>query len=199
MQESYHWPVGILFGVEPIDNGNALDPDEKGTITYQQKRLKVAAPEVQTFMHSLCGAMRAEPWYLHIVGEKCLVDSVKEWMEVSCEDTSDDFTSWTSASLNKLFPKRKTCCSYAPTDFPYDEDVFDICLTAWTIAMTDAEFKEEKGTVVDPMVFFDKSGKLKSFLMWFKTNIEVSPLIHVCTNRVGALSDACCLLWLVLE
>ena len=107
-------PVRVVWGIQPIDNGDHLNPASKGSLVFDDE-FDIAHPESQKWLRGFCQKMRNQSFYLPTLGPllpHCFIDTFKNWMETRpCRDRR----------MN-----RYPCCKESP--FPYSRLVFDKCI-----------------------------------------------------------------------
>ncbi|XP_038077701.1 protein dispatched homolog 1-like [Patiria miniata] len=111
-----HLPLTIVWGIQPKDNGNPLDPDNHGTITFDET-FNLALPDSQQWLMKFCARLRNHTFYFPTSGlqfKNCFIENFKTWMQ----------------SRNCLDPEtgesHRPCCQESA--FPYSQDVFKTCL-----------------------------------------------------------------------
>lgn len=108
-------PIRIVWGVLPIDNGNHLNPYDKGDIVFDSD-FNIAAPDSQRWMYNFCIQLRNQSFYQPTHGIlmfNCFIETFREWMERRCVDGISDMN-------------RSPCCE--SSKFPYNEKVFNYCI-----------------------------------------------------------------------
>ena len=128
-----YYPVTFVWGLEPVDNGNKMDPADHGSPIWTD--VDVKSPGAQTWLVNFCEAVRNETWYLPLNKEtvryeKCFVENFKDWVTYPCEKTThvpdQKVIGW-----QKTFPERGVgnCCSES---FPLTQNFFGICLQKYS-------------------------------------------------------------------
>lgn len=108
-------PLRFVWGVEPIDNGDYLDPAEKGTPQWDET-FDIADTESQLWLQQFCRDLRRQPFYRSTTGPllpNCFIESLRSWMQRRCQDPIDP-------SID-----RAPCCE--SSKFPYEPDVLRQC------------------------------------------------------------------------
>ncbi|XP_022101307.1 protein dispatched homolog 1-like [Acanthaster planci] len=111
-----HLPLTIVWGILPKDSGSPLDPDNRGTITFDET-FDVALPDSQQWLVKFCARLRNHTYYFPTSGlqfKNCFIESFRTWMQTrSCLDpeTGED---------------HRPCCQ--ESTFPYPQEVFKKCL-----------------------------------------------------------------------
>uniref|UniRef100_UPI0037E79FAC protein dispatched homolog 1 n=1 Tax=Semicossyphus pulcher TaxID=241346 RepID=UPI0037E79FAC len=110
--EDLHMPITIIWGVTPVDNGDPLNPKNKGKLVLDSS-FNIASPASQLWILNFCQKLRNQS-FVHQSEEQdftsCFIETFKQWMEnQDCEEAS-------------VYP----CCSQST--FPYKQDVFELCI-----------------------------------------------------------------------
>ncbi|OXU27643.1 hypothetical protein TSAR_001530 [Trichomalopsis sarcophagae] len=108
-------PMRFVWGVMPVDNGNYLNPESRGTLEVDDT-FDVTTRESQVWLQNFCKNLRLQTFYRSTLGPllpNCFIESLQPWMERRCEDPID--------------PKidRSPCCER--NTFPYDPKVLKHC------------------------------------------------------------------------
>lgn len=108
-------PIRVVWGVLPVDNGDYLEPSDKGDLVFDNS-FNMSAKSSQTFLLHFCQDLRKQPFFKPTIGfhlSDCFIETFKSWMNRDCFDEI----------LNMSF---SPCCSSA--SFPYEPEVFNKCL-----------------------------------------------------------------------
>ncbi|XP_076048316.1 protein dispatched homolog 1-like [Oratosquilla oratoria] len=108
-------PIRIVWGIKPVDNGDYLNPDAKGTLEYDEE-FDVSLPEAQQWLLEFCHDLRNQSFYKNTLGPllpNCFIETFKSLMERRCMDPIDGID-------------RSPCCENST--FPYSQQVFNQCL-----------------------------------------------------------------------
>ncbi|EFX72150.1 hypothetical protein DAPPUDRAFT_10357, partial [Daphnia pulex] len=108
-------PLRFVWGVADEDNGNSLDPSDKGSLVLDPA-FNMAAPESQEWLSRFCKDIRDQPFFQPTLGPllpNCFIETFQSWMDRRCEDSVDG--------------KNRTPCCEVST-FPYSEHVFNRCI-----------------------------------------------------------------------
>lgn len=122
--DSFKLPIRFVWGVEPVDNGNYLDPTSRGSLQLDPS-FDVSAPESQVWLLEFCGRLKQQPFYqisFAMLVPNCFIENLVSSMARKCYDPM--------ANINR-FP----CCE--ESSFPYSADVFDHCLQQSISALYD--------------------------------------------------------------
>ncbi|XP_014204932.1 protein dispatched [Copidosoma floridanum] len=108
-------PLRFVWGVLPIDNGNYLNPESKGTLVMDES-FNVSDRNSQVWLENFCKDLRTQPFYRSTLGPllpNCFIESLQPWMERPCEDPVD-------SNVNYL-----PCCRNST--FPYEPQILELC------------------------------------------------------------------------
>lgn len=108
-------PIRIVFGVKPADNGNHLDPLDRGVLELDPK-FNLSDANTQIWLLDFCHKL-GQQRFVHPSNlpelSNCFIDTFKSWMDArSCKDPAGQ--------------DRSPCCQTA--DFPYNEKTIYKCL-----------------------------------------------------------------------
>ncbi|XP_034018781.1 protein dispatched homolog 1 [Thalassophryne amazonica] len=110
--EDLHMPITIIWGVTPVDNGDPLNPKNKGKLMLDSS-FNIASPASQLWILNFCQKMRNQSFVFQSEEQdftSCFIETFKQWMEnQDCEEAS-------------VYP----CCSQST--FPYKQEVFELCI-----------------------------------------------------------------------
>lgn len=110
--EDLHMPITIIWGVTPVDNGDPLNPKNKGKLMLDSS-FNIASPASQLWILNFCQKLRNQSFVFQSEEQdftSCFIETFKQWMEnQDCEEAS-------------VYP----CCSQST--FPYRQDVFELCI-----------------------------------------------------------------------
>ncbi|XP_067098473.1 protein dispatched homolog 1 [Osmerus mordax] len=110
--EDLHMPITIIWGVTPVDNGDPLNPKNKGRLVLDGG-FNIASPASQTWILNFCQKLRNQSFVFQSEEQdftSCFIETFKQWMEnQDCEEAS-------------VYP----CCSQST--FPYKQEVFQLCI-----------------------------------------------------------------------
>ena len=97
--------VELLWGIKAADNGNHLNPDDKGTLEFDDNFGDLFTPAGQTFLRSLCKSVENESFFAAFSGGQCPIET---FIDVC---TSEMY---------------QACCGINAS-FPFPEDVTERC------------------------------------------------------------------------
>ena len=105
------FPMRFVWGLEPVDNGNKMDPASHGKAAWYN--LDISDTESQSWLTDLCADTRSQPWYKFIEKdtestEMCAMESFKEWVTVPCGNTTN-YVDRTEPGWEKTFPGECYC------------------------------------------------------------------------------------------
>ncbi|XP_060908600.1 protein dispatched homolog 1 isoform X2 [Labrus mixtus] len=110
--EDLHMPITIIWGVTPVDNGDPLNPKNKGKLMLDNS-FNIASPASQLWILNFCQKLRNQSFVFQSEEQdftSCFIETFKQWMEnQDCEEAS-------------VYP----CCSQST--FPYKQEVFELCI-----------------------------------------------------------------------
>ncbi|XP_076844349.1 protein dispatched homolog 1 isoform X2 [Brachyhypopomus gauderio] len=110
--EDLHMPITIIWGVTPVDNGDPLNPKNKGKLTLDTS-FNIASPDSQVWILNFCQKLRNQSFVFQSDEQdftSCFMETFKQWMEnQDCDEA-------------RVYP----CCSQST--FPYKQDVFELCI-----------------------------------------------------------------------
>ncbi|CAG5927864.1 unnamed protein product [Menidia menidia] len=110
--EDLHMPITIIWGVTPVDNGDPLNPKNKGKLMLDTT-FNIASPASQIWILNFCQKLRNQSFVFQSDEQdftSCFIETFKQWMEnQDCEEAS-------------IYP----CCSQST--FPYKQEVFELCI-----------------------------------------------------------------------
>lgn len=110
--EDLHMPITIIWGITPVDNGDPLNPKNKGKLMLDSS-FNIASPASQLWILNFCQKLRNQSFVFQSEEQdftSCFIETFKQWMEnQDCEEAS-------------VYP----CCSQST--FPYKQEVFELCI-----------------------------------------------------------------------
>ncbi|XP_077996901.1 protein dispatched homolog 1-like [Glandiceps talaboti] len=110
-------PIFVVFGVDAFDDGDYLDPYNKGNIKFDST-FSISEPESQQWLYNFCQDVRNQTFYLNTPGVNygsCFIETLRTWMSRPCLLEED------------------VCCEYA--EFPYSVEVFNECIKVAVMAL----------------------------------------------------------------
>lgn len=78
-QEVSGLTVVLFWGIKASDNGNHLNPDDKGTIEFDENFGDLFTPAGQKFLHSLCQSVEKESFFEGFIGGQCPIEKFIEF------------------------------------------------------------------------------------------------------------------------
>ncbi|CAG0916730.1 unnamed protein product [Notodromas monacha] len=164
-------PMRFVFGVEAVDVGNPLNPDDwgKGMMSLTTN-FNISSPEAQVFMLDFCQELRQQGFYLDTPGamiSNCFVESFKNYfMARDCIDTIERVNLW-------------PCCQ--DSRFPYKPKVFENCALEGIASLRETMEKFENPTDLE---FYDLQNSLSSdTFATIGTDMGLAFLILVAVSR----------------
>ncbi|XP_071485655.1 protein dispatched homolog 1-like [Diadema antillarum] len=112
-----HLPITVVWGVEAVDSGNPLDPNDVGELVLNPD-FDMASPKSQRWLLRFCQLLRNQTFFSQTPSlriENCFIETFKGWMESrSCSDVNTGLSN-------------TPCCR--GSRFPYSRGTFNQCLT----------------------------------------------------------------------
>jgi hypothetical protein len=185
-----YFPVTFLWGLEPIDTGNNMDPNDHGTPQWVD--INFMHPTTQGWLISFCEKVREQSWYLPlqketIKFEKCFMESFRDWVTIPCNQTSNNpkiepgwevYAPYRESAMSDGEPNWEIhgdCCSYRTegenADFPMTQNLFASCLTKYSERFGDQ----------DTGVWYDTDGSqdVKALVFSFVTNVKFTSNFNI--------------------
>ncbi|XP_033861191.3 protein dispatched homolog 1-like isoform X1 [Acipenser ruthenus] len=110
--EELHMPITIIWGITPEDNGDPLNPKNKGKLELDSD-FNIASPASQLWILNFCQKLRNQTFFYQTDEQdftSCFIETFKQWMEnQDCDEAT-------------VYP----CCSQSI--FPYKQEVFELCI-----------------------------------------------------------------------
>ncbi|XP_059612470.1 protein dispatched [Phlebotomus argentipes] len=113
--ESFKLPLRFVWGVEPMDKGDYLNPGARGSL-YLNEAFNVSLPESQLWLLDFCKRLRNQSFYQNSTGllvPNCFIENFYTFMMRRCQDAMAEID-------------RTPCCEN--TTRPYEAYIFDECL-----------------------------------------------------------------------
>lgn len=108
-------PLRFVWGINPVDNGDYLDPRKRGTPDWDET-FDVSDPQSQLWLAKFCQNLRSQSFYRSTMGpllSNCFIEPLRSWMQRNpCKDPIDKVVN-------------KPCCS--SSNFPYEPTVLEKC------------------------------------------------------------------------
>lgn len=150
-------PVRIVFGLVPTDNGDHLDPQDRGSLTFNPK-FDIAEPNAQIWLLDFCHKLKQKRFIRPSPAPElsnCFIDTFKSWMETrSCRDP-----------VQTELDRSPCCMDY---EFPYSRDVFNKCIgEAVNIIRKTPQFHPNLNAGVR---FFKNSTKVAALIVEYQSN-----------------------------
>lgn len=143
----------LVWGVQPVDNGDQFDPKSNGSLVFDAD-FSMSRPEAQVWLKDLCGRVQNLSFYAppspedrDLTDNVCLVEQLINWLSLrECSETA--------YSPND-------CCS--DTVFPYPPAVFENCLGVML-----AE-RYAQGHLAHRGLYFQPDGRVAALVLAFRT------------------------------
>lgn len=113
--DTFKLPLRFVWGVQPVDRGNFLDPEKRGAL-YFDESFNMSAPESQQWLLGFCKSLKNQTFYQMSYGlllPNCFIENFINWMSRRCNDSMGEID-------------RTPCCEVSA--FPFAPEVFDQCL-----------------------------------------------------------------------
>lgn len=143
----------LVWGVQPVDNGDQFDPKSNGSLVFDAD-FSMSRPEAQVWLKDLCGRVQNLSFYAPSSPENgdlpdnvCLVEQLIDWLSLrECSETG--------SSPNH-------CCK--DIVFPYPPAVFENCLGVML-----AE-RHTEGHLAHTGLYFQPDGRVAALVLAFTT------------------------------
>ncbi|XP_071501982.1 protein dispatched homolog 1-like [Diadema antillarum] len=152
-----YMPAFIVWGIEPLDNGNHWDPDSKGT-TVMDQTFNFSSEAHQEWMYNFCANFRNSTFHnreVNSASEYCFMDSFRDFMEGPCINP---------VTGGDLSP----CCGQ--TNFPYSASNFRQCV----IVYHEVRCQLSTCDYTSPGLRFNADDDIVAMSIYLLTNIEES-------------------------
>lgn len=145
----------LVWGVQPIDNGDHFNPRSNGSLVLDPE-FNMSNPDAQVWLRDLCGRVQNQSFYSPpsseneslITDNVCLVQQLKHWVSARrCSDSKDAL---------------HFCCN--DILFPYPASVFEKCL-----GMMLAERHAEGHLAHSGGLYYQPDGRIAALVLAFKT------------------------------
>lgn len=142
-------PLTIVWGVENVDNGDKLNPYNKGTVQYD-KNFNPSTQQAQIWLRHFCSSLREAGFYRKVTAfevSNCYIEHFIHFMKMPC--TKGEFI----------------CCRKS---FPYKENIFNACIKKYIpMAMNQELYFADK---FSPGLKF-RRGKISALVVQFSSNL----------------------------
>lgn len=143
----------LVWGVQPVDNGDQFDPRSNGSLVFDAD-FSMSRPEAQVWLKDFCSRVQNLSFYAPPSPEDrdqtdnvCLVEQLVDWLALrECSDTH---------------PSPNHCCQ--AVRFPYPPAVFERCLSVML-----AE-RSAGGPWAPRGLYFQPDGRLAALVLAFRT------------------------------
>lgn len=99
-------PLRFVFGINPVDNGDYLDPSNKGTPDWDET-FDISNEKSQVWLEKFCRSIRSQPFYRSTMGPlltNCFIEPLNSWMQRDCQDPIDPKIDYTPCCETSKFP-----------------------------------------------------------------------------------------------
>lgn len=150
-------PIRVVFGLKPVDNGDHLDPQERGKLEFDPS-FDLSEPNAQMWLAEFCHRLKSQRFIHPSPGPEvinCFMDTFKSWMEARpCLDPIQ-------REVNRM-----PCCQ--ESDFPFTESTFNKCIgEAFTIMRKTPQIKP---TINAGIRFFKNTTKVAALIIEYQSN-----------------------------
>lgn len=152
--------VNIVWGVSTEDIGDTTDPFSKGVMQLDPS-FNVAVAQSQEWLLNFCSQLRNQTFVKVVDGEDkidCFLERYVKWM------SNRPCVSHNSSNSNS------PCCN--TTSFPYQENIFDHCLTEHMNSQDSSDMDIKKNLLVGsalPVNTDTKPGQIHAMIVQFTT------------------------------
>eukprot|EP00106_Octopus_bimaculoides_P008387 XP_014775829.1 PREDICTED: protein dispatched homolog 1-like [Octopus bimaculoides] len=118
-------PITIVWGIMPKDNGHILNPNDHGTLEFDNQ-FSLESAAAQTWLMDFCSRVRQQPFYQNIPGyaiTNCFFENFRHYMSTPC--------------IGK-HRKLQGCCNI--TEFPYSAELLKRCLEVYIPILMDTPY-----------------------------------------------------------
>lgn len=136
-------PIRIVFGLKPVDNGNHLDPQDRGSLVFDPT-FDFADSHAQVWLLEFCQRIRQQR-FMHPTAvpdiSSCFIDTFKLWMDArTCQDP--------------MRPEidRSPCCQ--SFEFPYTPSTINKCIGE---AVNSMRRTPQLSSIPNPAIYFFKN------------------------------------------
>nr|KAG5693377.1 hypothetical protein BaRGS_015664 [Batillaria attramentaria] len=148
-----NFPITIVWGVHATDNGDHLDPNHRGSLSFDSG-FDLTTASAQRWLLEFCSRLRRTDFYLSTPGMQltnCFMENfVNGYMKQRCSGFSDIHS---------------VCCN--KTKFPFSKSVFVQCLKDYIPALQNTPGVHYNGNSPGPR-FSD--GHISAFIVQFQSN-----------------------------
>lgn len=150
-------PIRIVFGLKPIDNGNHLDPDDRGTLVFDPT-FDFADANAQVWLLEFCQRIRQQR-FMHPTAipdiSSCFIDTFKLWMDArTCQDP-----------MRPELDRAPCCQTY---EFPYTRDTINKCIGE---AVDTMRKTPQLSSIPNPAIyFFRNTTKVAAIILEYQSN-----------------------------
>lgn len=157
----------FVWGIKPIDNGDYLDPSNRGTLDYDTT-FDISNPKSQLWLERFCTNLRSQPFYRSTMGpllSNCFIESLRSWMQRRCKDPIEPDIEY--------FP----CCE--SSKFPYKPNVLQQCAAEVSGEIHRTPYLWIRDGAISAGLKFAKEPPLSSKALNDTLSIKVTPKIKV--------------------
>ncbi|XP_018405326.1 PREDICTED: protein dispatched homolog 1 [Cyphomyrmex costatus] len=99
-------PLRFVWGINPVDNGDYLDPRKRGTPDWDDT-FDVSHPKSQLWLDQFCRNLRRQSFYRSTTGpllSNCFIETLRLWMNRHCKDAIDSQIEYMPCCNGSIFP-----------------------------------------------------------------------------------------------
>lgn len=163
-------PVRVVWGVMPLDNGDYLNPLDRGGLVLDET-FDIAAPDSQSWLRQFCRQLRNQSFYQSTPGPllpNCFIETFRTWMMQECEDAySKD---------------RAPCCK--KSSFPFERKVFNLCVRRCIKSLYKTPFYYEMPGVAGPR-FLRETGRIQVVVVEYDSKFSFTYSYNEMQRFVG--------------
>ncbi|XP_075700396.1 protein dispatched homolog 2 [Rhinoderma darwinii] len=153
--EGQHMPITLIWGIMPVDNGDHLNPEIKGTL-IKDTTFSLHSANDQRWLLELCNKVRNQSFYLLDQDKKpniCFMEDFHRWME--------------SRQCSQTDQNHNLCCNQF--SFPYSSELLLHCIK---MMVTEQGRSGTEAYDIGPR--FDAEGNLTALVLEFQTTYYYS-------------------------
>ncbi|KAL0276394.1 UNVERIFIED_CONTAM: hypothetical protein PYX00_003982 [Menopon gallinae] len=158
---NFRLPLRFVWGVLPVDNGDYLEPNSKGTLQFDSS-FDISSPESQVWLLNFCRELRQQTFYQSTLGPllpNCFIESLTNWMQRRCRDPIDNID-------------RSPCCETSP--FPYTRQTFNTCIIEAMAHLYETPADYFLPGVAGPKFSKSVRGEIKAIVIEYDSNYSYS-------------------------
>ena len=146
------FPINLIWGIKPTDNGNQFDPYDNGMLTWD-KNFDVTTPQGQRWMLNLIQSLKKQTFFSKEQGQlkdSCFIEEFFRTMQGNCAK------------------ENRPCCK--ESKFPYTSSVFSGCFLRMQCKRFN-EFRKTGRSLTEEAPLFDENGTLRVISLKFQSTV----------------------------